>query len=61
MIYHSSIGIDSSEQEAKEASSNKKKFVQSASMLMKLAEMNAMKAELKQYNLTIKNTVDKNT
>ena len=55
------MGIDSSEQEAKEASSNKKKFVQSASMLTKLAEMNAMKAELKQYNLTIKNTVDKNT
>ena len=54
------MGIDSSEQEAKEGSSNKKKFVQSASMLTKLAEMNAMKAELKEYNLTIINTADKN-
>ena len=53
------MGIDSSEQEAKEASSNKNKFVQSASMLEKLAAINATKTELKQYNLTIINTVDK--
>ena len=51
--------IDSSEQEAKEASSSKKKFVQSASMLEKLAAMNASATESRQYNIAIINTVDK--
>ena len=49
---------DSSEPEAKEASSNKKKFVQSTSMLEKLAAMNATKTKLRQYNLAIIITVD---
>ena len=47
------MGIDSSEQEAKEASLSKKKFVQSASMLEKLVAMNTMETELRQYNLAI--------
>ena len=53
------MGIDFSGEKTKEASSNKKNFVQSASMLEKLAAMNAIKTELRQYNLTIINTVDK--
>ena len=53
------MGIDSSEQEAKEASLSKKKFVQSASMLEKLVAMNTMETELRQYNLAIINTVDR--
>ena len=52
------MGIDSSELEAKEASSNKMKFLQSASMLEKLAAMSATKIELRQYNLAIIITVD---
>ena len=50
---------DSSEPEEKEASLNKKKFIQSAtSMLEKLVEMNATKTELRQYNLAIIITKD---
>ena len=41
------MGSDSSEPETKEASSNTKKFMQSASMLEKLAAMNATKTELR--------------
>ena len=55
------MGIDSSEPdlEAKEASSNKKKFMQSASMMKKLVAMNAtQKTELRQCNLAIMLNVD---
>ena len=38
---------------AKEGSSIKKKFLQLVSMLENLAAMNAMKIELRQYNLAI--------
>ena len=40
MRYYSSMGSDSSEPEAKEASSNKRKFVPLDSMLEKLAAVN---------------------
>ena len=50
------MGSDSCEPEAKEASSNKKKFVQLASMLEKLAAVNATK--LRQYSLPIIITVE---
>ena len=49
------MGSDSSKPEAKEASSNKRN---SCSMLEKLVAMNAMKTELRQYNLAIIITMD---
>ena len=61
MIYYSSVGNDSSgtDLEAKEASSNKRNSCQSASMMEKLAAMNATrKTELRQCNLAIILNVD---
>ena len=43
VIYYSSMGIDSSGPEAKEASSNKKKFMPLDGMLRSWRELGAMK------------------